>query len=235
MYETCHFKIQDLLFVTCTVQHVVKSTLIIPKTNRNDENLRSNKKKLIKYVVKNTWKDHFPENFIWTEVTQQVTVWYFWYSLVKCYKVLQRLPVLSLFIRFHTWTRFPMNLHFLIFFPPAQWLTGYWRFFALSCWQAESALRRSEVTFSVCVCALAMAATGGGKIRTRRYHIVSKPYAKGKQVIKSALVLDTVQLFRVDLKPGVFLCVFTAETFCGLQLFLFAAWAARIISEVVYR
>ncbi|XP_017552192.2 nuclear pore complex protein Nup153 isoform X1 [Pygocentrus nattereri] len=26
-----------------------------------------------------------------------------------------------------------------------------------------------------------MAATGGGKIRTRRYHIVSKPYAKGKQ------------------------------------------------------
>lgn len=29
---------------------------------------------------------------------------------------------------------------------------------------------------------LAMAATGGGKIRSRRYHIASKPYAKSKQV-----------------------------------------------------
>jgi len=29
-----------------------------------------------------------------------------------------------------------------------------------------------------------MAATGGGKIRSRRYHIASKPYAKGKQVNK---------------------------------------------------
>lgn len=28
----------------------------------------------------------------------------------------------------------------------------------------------------------AMAATGGGKIRSRRYHIASKPYAKSKQV-----------------------------------------------------
>lgn len=28
----------------------------------------------------------------------------------------------------------------------------------------------------------AMAATGGGKIRSRRYHIASKPYAKNKQV-----------------------------------------------------
>ncbi|XP_062869209.1 nuclear pore complex protein Nup153 [Trichomycterus rosablanca] len=39
-----------------------------------------------------------------------------------------------------------------------------------------------------------MAATGGGKIRTRRYHIVSKPYAKGKQ--QSGLisrVTDTVK------------------------------------------
>lgn len=27
-----------------------------------------------------------------------------------------------------------------------------------------------------------MAATGGGKIRSRRYHIASKPYAKSKQV-----------------------------------------------------
>lgn len=27
-----------------------------------------------------------------------------------------------------------------------------------------------------------MAATGGGKIRSRRYHIASKPYAKNKQV-----------------------------------------------------
>lgn len=28
----------------------------------------------------------------------------------------------------------------------------------------------------------AMAATGGGKIRSRRYHIAAKPYAKSKQV-----------------------------------------------------
>lgn len=28
----------------------------------------------------------------------------------------------------------------------------------------------------------AMAATGGGKIRSRRYHIAAKPYAKNKQV-----------------------------------------------------
>lgn len=28
----------------------------------------------------------------------------------------------------------------------------------------------------------AMAATGGGKIRNRRYHIATKPYAKNKQV-----------------------------------------------------
>ncbi|XP_036422518.1 nuclear pore complex protein Nup153 isoform X2 [Colossoma macropomum] len=38
-----------------------------------------------------------------------------------------------------------------------------------------------------------MAATGGGKIRTRRYHIVSKPYAKGKQPGLISRVTDTVK------------------------------------------
>ncbi|XP_028852893.1 nuclear pore complex protein Nup153 isoform X2 [Denticeps clupeoides] len=39
-----------------------------------------------------------------------------------------------------------------------------------------------------------MAATGGGKIRTRRYHIVSKPYAKGKQQVGLiSRVTDTVK------------------------------------------
>ncbi|XP_074542749.1 nuclear pore complex protein Nup153 [Halichoeres trimaculatus] len=42
----------------------------------------------------------------------------------------------------------------------------------------------------------AMAATGGGKIRSRRYHIASKPYAKNKQQQQSGLitrVTDTVK------------------------------------------
>nr|XP_020462493.1 nuclear pore complex protein Nup153 isoform X2 [Monopterus albus] len=42
----------------------------------------------------------------------------------------------------------------------------------------------------------AMAATGGGKIRSRRYHIASKPYAKSKQQHQSGLisrVTDTVK------------------------------------------
>uniref|UniRef100_W5LP82 Nuclear pore complex protein Nup153 n=1 Tax=Astyanax mexicanus TaxID=7994 RepID=W5LP82_ASTMX len=40
-----------------------------------------------------------------------------------------------------------------------------------------------------------MAATGGGKIRTRRYHIASKPYAKGKQQQPGLIsrVTDTVK------------------------------------------
>ncbi|XP_058233828.1 nuclear pore complex protein Nup153 isoform X2 [Hemibagrus wyckioides] len=38
-----------------------------------------------------------------------------------------------------------------------------------------------------------MAATGGGKIRTRRYHIVSKPYGKGKQPGLISRVTDTVK------------------------------------------
>lgn len=45
----------------------------------------------------------------------------------------------------------------------------------LFCWQGAQ---------SVLSLLSAMAATGGGKIRTRRYHIVSKPYAKGKQVTR---------------------------------------------------
>ncbi|XP_027031560.2 nuclear pore complex protein Nup153 isoform X2 [Tachysurus fulvidraco] len=38
-----------------------------------------------------------------------------------------------------------------------------------------------------------MAATGGGKIRTRRYHIVSKPYGKAKQPGLISRVTDTVK------------------------------------------
>ncbi|XP_063041275.1 nuclear pore complex protein Nup153 isoform X2 [Engraulis encrasicolus] len=38
-----------------------------------------------------------------------------------------------------------------------------------------------------------MAATGGGKIRSRRYHITSKPYAKGKQAGLISRVTDTVK------------------------------------------
>ncbi|XP_060798950.1 nuclear pore complex protein Nup153 isoform X2 [Neoarius graeffei] len=38
-----------------------------------------------------------------------------------------------------------------------------------------------------------MAATGGGKIRSRRFHIVSKPYAKGKQPGLISRVTDTVK------------------------------------------
>ncbi|XP_053348084.1 nuclear pore complex protein Nup153 isoform X2 [Clarias gariepinus] len=38
-----------------------------------------------------------------------------------------------------------------------------------------------------------MAATGGGKIRTRRYHVVSKPYAKAKQPGLISRVTDTVK------------------------------------------
>ncbi|XP_047239452.1 nuclear pore complex protein Nup153 isoform X2 [Girardinichthys multiradiatus] len=39
----------------------------------------------------------------------------------------------------------------------------------------------------------AMAATGGGKIRSRRYHIASKPYAKSKQSGLISRVTDTVK------------------------------------------
>ncbi|XP_043921667.1 nuclear pore complex protein Nup153-like [Protopterus annectens] len=42
-----------------------------------------------------------------------------------------------------------------------------------------------------------MAATGGGKIRARRYHIASKPYIKNKQGIISR-VTDTVK----NIVPG---------------------------------
>lgn len=38
----------------------------------------------------------------------------------------------------------------------------------------------------------AMAATGGGKIRSRRYHIASKPYAKSKQVNGGKVFVLTV-------------------------------------------
>lgn len=41
----------------------------------------------------------------------------------------------------------------------------------------------------------AMAATGGGKIRSRRYHVASKPYAKSKQV---NTLTDCIILVRVD-------------------------------------
>lgn len=45
----------------------------------------------------------------------------------------------------------------------------------------------------------AMAATGGGKIRSRRYHIASKPYAKSKQVNGVAAFLLKVQVVDVTL------------------------------------
>lgn len=45
----------------------------------------------------------------------------------------------------------------------------------------------------------AMAATGGGKIRSRRYHIASKPYAKSKQVnrVKVFVFKARVEAFTV--------------------------------------
>lgn len=46
----------------------------------------------------------------------------------------------------------------------------------------------------------AMAATGGGKIRSRRYHIASKPYAKSKQVNWVAVFALAVQI--EDVTPG---------------------------------
>lgn len=45
----------------------------------------------------------------------------------------------------------------------------------------------------------AMAATGGGKIRSRRYHIASKPYAKSKQVNRVAVFALAVQIEHVTL------------------------------------
>lgn len=44
-----------------------------------------------------------------------------------------------------------------------------------------------------------MAATGGGKIKGRRYHIAAKPYAKSKQVNEAAAFALAVQIEEVTL------------------------------------
>lgn len=55
----------------------------------------------------------------------------------------------------------------------------------------------------------AMAATGGGKIRSRRYHIASKPYAKTKQVNR-----EKVFTFKALTEHIIFTMVSLSPSFC---------------------
>lgn len=64
----------------------------------------------------------------------------------------------------------------------------------------------------------AMAATGGGKIRSRRYHIASKPYAKSKQVNGVAVSLLKVQVVDVTLSAVLqALVIVLLETFMACR------------------
>lgn len=155
MYETCHLKIQDLLFVTCTdlqVRPVLKSTLIIPKTHRSDEkSRRSNQMKLIKYVKGwCSWEFHSNWGYTTGNPSDISDI-----HLFKCHKVPQRLSVLSLFIRFRAWTRFPMNLHFRIFFSARAMADGILEVF---CFELLTGGERSPAQWSnvQCVCARAL-------------------------------------------------------------------------------
>lgn len=73
----------------------------------------------------------------------------------------------------------------------------------------------------------AMAATGGGKIRSRRYHIASKPYAKSKQVNRAKVFFMTkarVEDVAVIVVPQFPSCCYCfLETFYGLLLALVAS------------
>lgn len=70
----------------------------------------------------------------------------------------------------------------------------------------------------------AMAATGGGKIRSRRYHIASKPYAKSKQVNREKVF---VLKFRVEYVTVIVVPLSSSFCYCFVGDISWPAVSAR--------
>lgn len=70
----------------------------------------------------------------------------------------------------------------------------------------------------------AMAATGGGKIRSRRYHIASKPYAKSKQVNRLTVFIFKVRVEDVTLSA---VPLYFRSCYCFVRDILWPAVSAR--------
>lgn len=70
----------------------------------------------------------------------------------------------------------------------------------------------------------AMAATGGGKIRSRRYHIASKPYAKNKQVNRMKVVVLSTSVEDVT---GIAVPLCFSSCYCFVGDILWPAVSAR--------
>lgn len=82
-----------------------------------------------------------------------------WHKITACWSHVVQCPVK------------PLCCVMLLHFP---WCISAWPLCWMTAIRRRNTDRRSDER--------AMAATGGGKIRSRRYHIASKPYAKSKQV-----------------------------------------------------